>query len=51
VFVPAAAQPAQEAAQQPAQQAAGVLRALGSLRYGRWWPGLDEVVQATVPSS
>jgi len=32
------------AAAQPAQQAAGVLQALGSLRHGRWWPGLDEVI-------
>jgi hypothetical protein len=30
---------------QPAQQAAGVLRALGSLRHGPWWPGLDDVIQ------
>jgi len=35
-FVPAA---------QPAQQATGVLRALGSLRHGPWWPGLDEVIE------
>ena len=33
------------AAAEPAQQAAGVLQALGSLRHGRWWPGLDEVIQ------
>jgi hypothetical protein len=33
------------AAVEPAQQAAGVLQALGSLRHGRWWPGLDEVIQ------
>jgi hypothetical protein len=45
VFVPAAAQPAQQPAQQAAEQAAGVLRALGSLRYGPWWPGLDEVME------
>jgi hypothetical protein len=32
-------------ATEPAEQAAGVLRALGSLRHGRWWPGLDEVIQ------
>jgi hypothetical protein len=32
-------------ATQPAQQAAGVLRALGSLRHGPWWPGLDEVME------
>ena len=31
------------AAPEPAQQAAAVLRALGSLRHGPWWPGLDEV--------
>jgi hypothetical protein len=30
---------------EPAQQAAGVLRALGSLRHGPWWPGLDEVIE------
>ena len=30
---------------QPAQQAAGVLHALGSLRHGPWWPGLDEVME------
>jgi hypothetical protein len=33
------------AASEPAQKAAGVLQALGSLRHGRWWPGLDEVIQ------
>jgi hypothetical protein len=32
-------------ATEPAEQAAGVLQALGSLRHGRWWPGLDEVIQ------
>jgi hypothetical protein len=32
------------AAAEPAQQAAGVSQALGSLRYGPWWPGLDEVI-------
>ena len=37
VFVPAA---------EPAEQAAGVLQALGSLRHGPWWPGLDELIQA-----
>ena len=31
--------------QVPAQQAAGVLHALGSLRHGPWWPGLDEVIE------
>ncbi len=30
---------------EPAQQAAGVLHALGSLRPGPWWPGLDEVIE------
>jgi hypothetical protein len=30
--------------QEPGQQAAGVLHALGSLRHGPWWPGLDEVI-------
>jgi hypothetical protein len=30
---------------EPAQQAAGVLAALGSLRHGPWWPGLDEVIE------
>jgi hypothetical protein len=34
------------AATEPAQQPAGVLHALGSLPYGPWWPGLDEVIQA-----
>jgi hypothetical protein len=33
------------AATEPAQQAAGVLQALGSLRYGPWWPGLDELIE------
>jgi hypothetical protein len=33
------------AATEPAQQAVGVLQALGSLRYGPWWPGLDEVIE------
>jgi len=31
--------------QEPGQQAAGVLHALGSLRPGPWWPGLDEVIE------
>jgi hypothetical protein len=35
-FVPAA---------EPAEQAAGVLQALGSLRHGPWWPGLDELIE------
>ena len=30
---------------EPAQQAAAVLHALGSLRHGPWWPGLDEVME------
>jgi len=34
------------AAGEPAQQAVGVLQALGSLRHGPWWPGLDEVIEA-----
>jgi hypothetical protein len=34
------------AATEPAQQAVGVLHALGSLPYGPWWPGLDEVIEA-----
>jgi hypothetical protein len=29
---------------EPAQQAAEVLRALGSLSAGPWWPGLDDIV-------
>jgi len=33
------------AATEPAQQAVGVLNALGSLRHGPWWPGLDEVME------
>ena len=32
------------AAAEPAQQAAGALHELGSLRHGRWWPDLDEVI-------
>jgi hypothetical protein len=35
-FVPAA---------EPAEQAAGVLQALGRLRHGPWWPGLDELIE------
>jgi hypothetical protein len=31
--------------QEPGRQAAGVLHALGSLRHGPWWPGLDEVIE------
>ena len=34
-FVPAA---------EPAEQAVGVLQALGSLRHGPWWPGLDQLI-------
>ena len=33
------------AATEPAEQAVGVLQALGSLRHGPWWPGLDEVIE------
>jgi hypothetical protein len=33
------------AATEPAQQAVGVLQALGSLRHGPWWPGLDQVIE------
>jgi hypothetical protein len=33
------------AAAEPAQQAAGILRALGSLRPGPWWPVLDNVIE------
>lgn len=31
---------------EPAEQAARLLGALGSLRHGRWWPPLDEVIDA-----
>lgn len=34
------------AAAEPAEQAAEVLSVLGSLRQGRWWPSLDEIVAA-----
>lgn len=34
-------------AAEPAEQAAGVLSALGSLRHGRWWPSLEEIIVAT----
>jgi hypothetical protein len=33
------------AAAEPAEQAIGVLHALGSLRHGPWWPGLDDVIE------
>jgi hypothetical protein len=33
------------AATEPALQAAGVLAALGSLRQGPWWPGLDQLIE------
>jgi hypothetical protein len=33
------------AATESAQQAVGVLQALGSLRHGPWWPGLDELIE------
>ena len=36
---------AQAAAAEPAEQAAEVLSALGSLRHGRWWPSLDEIIE------
>jgi hypothetical protein len=32
------------AAAEPAERAAAVLTALGSLRHGRWWPSLEEIV-------
>lgn len=32
------------AASGPAQQAAGVLRALGSLKHGPWWPPLPDII-------
>jgi len=32
-------------ATEPAVQAEGVLHALGSLRPGPWWPGLDQVIE------
>ena len=34
------------AAAEPAEQAAGLLSALGALRHGRWWPPLEEVIDA-----
>jgi hypothetical protein len=34
------------AAIEPVQQAVGVLNALGSLPYGPWWPGLDQLIEA-----
>jgi hypothetical protein len=33
------------AATEPAQQAVGALTALGSLRHGPWWPGLDQLIE------
>jgi hypothetical protein len=33
------------AAGEPAEQATGVLHALGALRHGPWWPGLDVIVE------
>ncbi len=30
---------------EPSEQAARLLSALGSLRHGRWWPPLDEVIE------
>jgi len=32
-------------ATEPAQRAEGMLHALGSLRHGPWWPGLDQVLE------
>jgi hypothetical protein len=32
------------AAAEPAEQTAAVLSALGSLRHGRWWPSLEEII-------
>ncbi|HEY1705999.1 MAG TPA: hypothetical protein VGG75_40480 [Trebonia sp.] len=32
------------AATEPAEQTAAVLTALGSLRHGRWWPSLEEII-------
>lgn len=32
------------AAAEPAERAAAVLTALSSLRHGRWWPPLDEII-------
>lgn len=32
------------AAAEPAERAAAVLNALSSLRHGRWWPSLEEIV-------
>jgi hypothetical protein len=32
------------AATEPAEQAAAVLTALGSLRHGRWWPSLEDII-------
>jgi hypothetical protein len=34
------------AASETAEQAAGVQTALGSLRHGRWWPPLPEVIDS-----
>ena len=33
------------AASEPAEQAAEMLSVLGSLRHGRWWPSLDDIVR------
>lgn len=33
-------------AAEPAEQTAEVLTVLGSLRHGRWWPALDEIIAA-----
>lgn len=34
------------AASETAEQAAGIQKALGSLRHGRWWPPLPDVIDA-----
>ena len=33
------------AAAEPSQQAAEVMRVLGSLRHGPWWPPLDQIIE------
>jgi hypothetical protein len=33
-------------ASEPAEQAAGIVSALGSLRHGRWWPPLPDVIDS-----
>jgi len=34
------------AAAEPAEQSASLLSTLGDLPHGRWWPPLDEVIDA-----